>query len=165
MAYELNPRTPDDEAFEKVLRVANDLNFYLPTLALAQNVSATGLKTYVYRFNEPNPWDGQWKGRATHILDITFLLQNFNEFLDEKQKTVAEDFGRDVIGFVNGQAPWAEWRKAKVMGRDGRTKVVDDVPEMVGRRDVMLKLGAEVGMDALSGAFDTFLKGAREPHT
>jgi carboxylesterase type B len=164
-AYELSPSTPDDEAFEKVLRVANDFNFFLPTLALAHNVSAAGMKTYVYRFNELNPWDGQWKGHATHILDITFLLQNFNGFLDEKQRSVAEEFGRDVIGFVNGKAPWQEWRRAKVLGPEGRMEVVDDVPDLVGRRDVMLKLGEEVGADVLSGAFDKFLKGAKDPHT
>lgn len=94
-AYALTPETADDEAFEKVLRVANDMNFYLPTLSLAQNLSGAGCKTYVYRFNEPNPWDGPWKGHATHILDITFLLQNFNEFLDEKQKAQAEGFAKD----------------------------------------------------------------------
>lgn len=164
-AYELEPSTPDDEAFEKVLRVANDMNFYLPTLALAQNVSAAGLQTYMYRFNEPNPWDGQWKGKATHILDITFLLQNFNEFLDEKQRSAAEQFGRDVISFVNGKAPWERWRKAKVLGPEGRMEVVDDVPERVERRDVMVKLGEEVGLDVLNSAFDAFLKGAKEPHT
>ena len=66
----------------KILELANDLNFYIPTLTLNSNLSRH-MKTYTYRFNEPNPWDGPWKGYTTHALDIVFLSQNFNEFLDE----------------------------------------------------------------------------------
>ena len=163
-AYALTPETPDEEAFESVLRVANDLNFYLPTLSLAQNLSVAGCKTFMYRFNEPNPWDGQWKGQATHILDITFLLQNFNEFLGEEQRRVAEGFAKDVVGFVNGGEPWGEWGVAKVLGPGGRVEVVEDAAEEVGRRGVLLTLGREVGLDTISEAFDGFMKGAKPAH-
>ena len=164
-SYELDRSTPDDAAFEKVLRVANDVNFYIPTLTLAQNLSTAGVNTFMYRFNEPNPWEGPWKGHATHIIDIIFLLQNFNEFLGEEQKAMAEEFGRDVVSFINGKAPWTEWKKAKMLGPEGKTEIIDDEPPKVGRRDIMLELGKEVGLDTLSQAFDGFLKGAKEPHT
>jgi carboxylesterase type B len=163
-AYGLKPETADEEAFERVLTVANDLNFYLPTLSLAQNLSGAGCKTYMYRFNEPNPWEGAWKGHATHILDITFLLQNFNEFLSEEQRGVAEGFAKDVISFVNGRQPWEEWKQAKVLGPEGKVEVVEDLPEKVGRRDIMLNLGREVGVDTINEAFDAFMKGAKPAH-
>ena len=158
-AYDLAPSTPDTEAFEKVLRVANDVAFYLPTLSLAQNLQEAGVKTYMYRFNEGNPWDGVWKGEATHILDLTFLLQNYNEFLDEEQRWVAEGFAGDVVAFVNGGEPWEEWRRAKVLGPGGKVQVVEDVPEKVGRRGVLLRLGREVGVDTLNAAFEAFMMG------
>lgn len=163
-AYEMTPLTPDDEAFEKVLRVANDLNFYVPTLALAQNLSTAGLKTYMYRFNEPNAWEGQWKDHATHILDITYLLQNFSEFLDDRQRAMGEEFAKDVIAYVNGKVPWAEWKQAKVLGPDGKVEMAEDVPDKVGRRDVILELSEGVGLDVLNDAFDAFMKQAKPPH-
>ena len=159
-AYGLTPDLDDDEGFFKVLQVANDLNFYLPTLGMAQGF-AKDVKTYVYRFNEPNPWDGPWKGHATHALDIAFLLQNFNDYLDEKQKAVAEQFGRDVLAFMWGDSPWEAWedgkKVAKVLGPEGKMEVVEDVPAKVGRRSIMLELAEQVGFDRLNKVWNGFM--------
>ena len=160
-AYGLSPELDDTEGMFRVLQVANDLNFYLPTLAIAQGFEAH-MKTYMYRFNEPNPWDGPWKGHATHILDLCFLLQNFNEHLDDAQKNNAELFAKDVIKFVNGEEPWTRWqseeRIAKVLGPSGKAEVIEDAPEKVGRRSVVLKLGEQIGLDKLNEAFNGFMK-------
>ena len=165
-AYGLNAEAEDDEVFFKVLQVANDIYFYVPTLAVAQNLSAH-MRTHMYRFNESNPWDGPWKGYATHILDVTFLLQNFNEFLESPQRETAERYAIDVIKFMNGKEPWEEWKQgeknAKVYGAEGREEVVEDIPSKVGRRSVMLELDKEVGFDKLSSAFDRFMKPAPPP--
>ena len=166
-AYNLHPNLDDEEGLLRVLQVANDLNFYIPTLALAESLG-DDVKKYLYRFNTPNPWPGRWKGYATHILDLAFLLQNFNEFLDETQRALAEGFARDVIAFVNGGEPWKEWRDgdrvAKVLGPVERSEVVADVAERVGRRGVMLQLGEKVGLDRLSDAFSAFMKGTPLPN-
>ncbi|KAK3686804.1 hypothetical protein LTR37_019437 [Vermiconidia calcicola] len=161
--YGLKPDLGDDEGFFKILQVANDLNFYIPTLALAQNLSKH-METYMYRFNQPNPWEGPWKGHATHILDLTFLLQNFNEYLDESQRGSAEQFAKDVIRFVNGQDPWTAWKRsgesqgeAKVLGPNEKMEVVEDVPEKVERRSIILDLAREVGLDKLNDALNAFL--------
>lgn len=166
-AYSLKSETADDEAFFKILQLANDLQFYAPTLALAQNLSQH-MKTYIYRFNEPNPWEGPWKGHANHILDVAFLLQNFNEFLEPPQRERAERYGQDVIRFVNGKEPWREWKGesekvAKVYGPEAEMDVVEDVPEKTGRRSIMLELGAEVGFDKLMEAFNGFMRPAPPP--
>ncbi|KAK5174082.1 uncharacterized protein LTR77_001162 [Saxophila tyrrhenica] len=155
-AYDLHPDLDDDEAFIKVLEVANDLNFYVPTLSLSQNL-AKHMKTYMYRFNEPNPWEGQWKGHASHILDLAFLLQNFNEYLGEEQKGTAVRFAKDVVAFLHRESPWEGSGKAKVLGPQGKMEVVEDVPGQVGRRSIMLDLGKDVGLDVLDDAFNGFM--------
>ena len=167
-AYALTPETEDEKAFFKVLQTASDLNFYVPTLVLAGNLSID-MTIYMYRFNEPNPWDGAWKGHATHVLDLSFLLQNFNDFLGAEQKQVAERFASDVIGFLNGGTPWEEWKQsgekkvAKFLGPEGKMEVVEDVPEKVGRKSIMLELGEEVGFDKLNDALNGFMRPAPPP--
>ena len=161
-AYGLRPDIEDDqEALVKVLQVCNDLQFYTPTLALARGLE-THMKTYIYRFNEPNLWDGQWQGFVTHIHDLTFLFQNFNEFLDDQQKSVAEQFGKDVIRFISGQKPWeqrkADSRVAKVMGPEGKTEIVEDTPDKVGRRSIIIELAKEDGFDTLVDALVSFMR-------
>ena len=167
-AYDLSdPEMEDDEAFFRVLQVSNDLQFYIPTLTLAQRLEPH-MKTYMYRFNEPNPWDGTWKGHATHILDLAFFLQNFNDFLDPPQREMAENFAKDVIRYANGKDAWDQWsqqgnRVAKVMGPKGKVEMMEDTPENVGRRRIMLELGGEAGLDKLNEAFSYFMRTAPPP--
>ncbi len=113
-AYKISPDVSDEDGLFRVLEVANDINFYVPTLTIGNDL-AKHMEVCRYRFNEPNPWDGPWKGHATHILDIAFLLQNFNEFLDERQKSSAEEFAKKIIVFVAGEAPWESDSKALVV--------------------------------------------------
>ncbi|KAK5127009.1 hypothetical protein LTR85_008368 [Meristemomyces frigidus] len=163
-AYNLTPDLDDDTAFFRVLEVANDIGFYAPTVAYAQ-AQSKDVETYMYRFNEPNPWDGPWKGHSTHILDIALLFQNFNEYLEPAQRELAETFAEDVFTFACGKEPWQAWengkRVAKVLGPQGKTEVVEDQPEKVGRRKVLFDLAEEVsgGMDHLAEAFNGFLRG------
>lgn len=164
-AYSITPDLADDTVFFRVLEVANDVGFYVPTVAYAQALSS-GVKTYVYRFNEPNPWKGPWQGHSTHVLDIAFLFQNFNDYLEPPQRELAEKFAQDVLRFVHGEEPWRAWdsqiRVAKVLGPEGKVEIVDDGAETVGRRRVMFELAEEVadGMDILADAFNSFLRGA-----
>lgn len=160
-AYGLSPATADEDAFVKVLEYSNDLSFYVPTVLYARALSRD-MPVHVYRFNEPNTWPGPWQGRSTHIHDLAFLLQTFNDKMDQGQKALAEDFGEDVVNFVNGKEPWKKFEGeggvAKVM-KVGETGVKHDVPEEVGRRGVMLELAKDVGMEALADAFGRFMAG------
>lgn len=135
------------------------MSFYAPTLAFAQSMENI-MPVYMYRFNESNDWPGPWQGRSTHIHDLTYLLQNFNDHLDDEQARLAEEFAADVIAFANGQAPWRRWKKdrktAKVF-EAGRKGEVEDVPEKTGRRSIVLDLADKVGFDALKGAFVRFM--------
>ncbi|KAK0992733.1 hypothetical protein LTS01_007698 [Friedmanniomyces endolithicus] len=164
--YHITPDLDDDTAFERVLQTLNDIGFYAPTLAFAEGLSSR-MKTYVYRFNEPNPWTGPWQGRTNHILDVAFLFQNFNEFLDDAQRSTAEAFAVSVFKFVTGGVPWEASgngggpRVAMVMSTQGKGEVVEDVPGETGRRAIMLDLAEEVegGMDRLGEVLNGFLRG------
>lgn len=157
--YDIRNGTEDEEALFRILQVANDINFYVPARLLSSTLSSK-MKIYQYRFNEPNPWDGPWKGHATHILDIAFLLQNFNEFLDDETRSVAVQFAKDVLAFVYGDVPWkAGADTAKVLGPQGNIDVVEDLPENTGRRSTMIAFGNEFGYDILNDAVTTFMKG------
>jgi carboxylesterase type B len=157
--YGIDSSTEDDQAFERVLQFGGDVSFYAPTLAFAQGLG-DNMPVYVYRFNEPNDWPGPWQGRTTHIHDLTYLFQNFNEFLSGEQSQLAEEFATDVLNYVNGQTPWQSWvrtrRVAKVFATDGKG-VKEDVPEQTGRRKVFLDLVDEVGFDVLKDAFGRFM--------
>ncbi|KAF2843909.1 alpha/beta-hydrolase [Plenodomus tracheiphilus IPT5] len=90
-AYGITAGDSPDGAMVKILRLVDDIQFYAPTVTLS---TAWPISSFVCHFNEPNPWDGPGKGEANHILDVAFLFQNFNEYLDPMQDKTAEDFGR-----------------------------------------------------------------------
>ncbi|KAK6441211.1 hypothetical protein LTR95_002571 [Oleoguttula sp. CCFEE 5521] len=152
----------DDEAFVKILEVSNDLHFYAPTVAFAKLLSKDS-EVYVYRFNEPNTWPGTFQGRTTHIHDLVFLLQNFNEKLSTEQKDLAIEFACDVIRFANRTAPWkpyhGEERVAKVL-KAGDVKVVKDEPALTERRSIVFEIAEEIGWDVYAQAFSKWFNGA-----
>jgi carboxylesterase type B len=158
-SYGIDPGTKDDQAFERVLQFGGDVSFYAGTLAFAQGLEKD-MPVYMYRFNEPNEWPGPWQGRSTHIHDVTFLFQNFSDFLSGAQNQLAEEFATDVLNFANGKEPWQNWTKvrkvAKVIATDG-SGMKEDVPDKIGRRKFFVDLANEVGFDTLRGAFDRFM--------
>lgn len=160
-AYGISPDLDDDTAFERVLQATGDLHFYVPTFISAQNL-ASKMPVYMYRFNEPNTWPGQWQGRSTHIHDLVFLLQNFNEHLSAEQQKLAEEFAENVIAFANGKEPWQQWksedRVAKVL-KAGETGVKKDVPGENGRRGTLQEVADEIGWDELANAINGFMMG------
>ncbi|KAK3655686.1 hypothetical protein LTR56_003335 [Elasticomyces elasticus] len=160
--YGISADTDDDMAFERVLQTFNDIGFYAPTIAYAEGF---GIKTYMYRFNENNPWQGPWQGRATHILDVALLFQNFNDYLDDTQLRTADAFACSVFKFVHGKEPWEAWgggagKVAWVLGPDGMSRTVEDVPAKTGRRPTLLDLAKELGggLDQLAEVLNGFLK-------
>jgi carboxylesterase type B len=157
--YNIDVSTGDDQAFERVLQFGGDVSFYAPTIAFAQGLEGS-MPIYVYRFNEPNDWPGPWQGRTTHIHDLTYLFQNFNEFLSGEQSQLAEEFATEVLGYVNGKTPWQRWTRtekvAKVFATSGNG-VKEDVPKQTGRMKVFMDLADEVGFDALRSALGRFM--------
>jgi carboxylesterase type B len=101
--YNITKDMTDDEAFPAILNYMNDIAFFAPVLTFAKGWKNN---VYVYHFNEGNPWDGPWKDRASHILDLAYLFQNFREFMGPSQQQLAVTFAEDFFKFCHGVKPW-----------------------------------------------------------
>ncbi|EAW16306.1 putative carboxylesterase [Aspergillus fischeri NRRL 181] len=101
--YNITRDMTDDEAFPAILNYVNDIAFFAPVLTFAKGWKNN---VYVYHFNEGNPWDGPWKDRASHILDLAYLFQNFREFMGPDQQQLAINFAEDFFKFCHGVKPW-----------------------------------------------------------
>ncbi|KAK6063704.1 carboxylesterase [Seiridium cupressi] len=161
--YNINTDISDDEAMANILKYINDIAFYAPVQILAK---AWPKSAFVYHFNEPNPWDGPFKGQSTHILDVAFLFQNFNEYLDPAQVESAKHFARDVITFINGADPYPVHDSgaggAQVYGppvQPGKAFVKSQDPAEYGRRALVWDLAKKYGLDSLSFSVDMILAG------
>lgn len=168
-AYGFNDLPLDDDvAFDQILDFLNDLGYYVPSMALARGWPG---KAYLFHFNEKNPWEGQFKGRASHVLDVAFLFQNFNDSLPRAQKAAAERMGLDLMTFVSGKAPWKQFSLAtpftKVYGSSSwdekvsepSSKIVDTMDEQQrDRRGSMLLFAQTIGMDNIANACQAFMK-------
>lgn len=157
----------DADTFVNILNYAQDIGFLAPTVAIARHWAKVGNKAYVYRFNEPNPWTGPWKGHATHVLDVAYLFLNFEESLLDEQRQVAYAFADDFIAFVNGKQPWQalgdDAEGVQVYGPSGDHKISEYVNGLIGgetgRRDTIYRISETVPLDHLSAIWATFLPG------
>lgn len=152
----------DDEAFLCLLKFISDVAFFLPAVEMASNFPK---KAFVFGFNEPNPWDGLFKGHASHILDVAFLFQNYNQFLDETQRATAVAFATDIITFVNGQEPWKPFNGGNEVAfyANGKRGVCEpSFAEQTSRSPFILETGKDKtgpGMDILMQVFTDFMMG------
>ncbi|KAI1612776.1 esterase/lipase [Exophiala viscosa] len=158
----------DEAAFVNFLQFATDIGYYAATTSFTRGWPE-GQKIYNFFFNEPNPWEGPFQGRTTHVLDVVFLFQNLNDKLSAEQRAAAEGFAVDLMKFVSGEEPWpaysAAHKTAKVFGPSKGesapvTKVVDDAEGQETKRGLaILELGKEVGFDKLAEAFGRYQMG------
>ncbi|RKL12917.1 hypothetical protein BFJ70_g16050 [Fusarium oxysporum] len=154
----------DDEALLNILRFISDVAFLLPAINFAERMPRS-TQSYVYHFNEPNPWSGPFKGYASHILDVAFIFQNYNKDLDEKQKATAVAFASDIITFVNGQQPWKPFnsrRGVKSYLRGGGEYSEPPNESKTRRSQFILELAKDnngPGMDGLTKVFTNFMEG------
>ncbi|KAH6698495.1 Alpha/Beta hydrolase protein [Leptodontidium sp. MPI-SDFR-AT-0119] len=156
-----------------VLNLGNDITYAEPTRRAVRAWSKIGMpdsEPFYYTFNCPNPWDGLWKGFAGHVMDLTFLLQNYNEYLAPGQKKVAERMARDFITFIQGDEPWEASRGGENLGamvyfadaegdEDKSMFVPDGAPEKTGRRKVLQELLTAGHLDKLLDAWNMFMRG------
>ncbi|CRG83911.1 hypothetical protein PISL3812_01267 [Talaromyces islandicus] len=167
-AYGLSATTPDTEAWPRVLEFLNDVHFHAAVLAYASGWPEDGT-AYVYYFNETNPFDGPFKGQSTHILDLAYFFQNYNEFLTPDQQEVARAFAEDLLRFVSGKVPWGscvgvgKGFSARVFGPSSQKQIRRMANEAYGgesqRRSVLQLLVQEKGVkwDELAIVFPVFV--------
>lgn len=99
-----SPRTAVD--------IAGDLNFWLPTILIAEGQARIG-DCWVYRIDYATPLTRLVFGEATHGLDLPMLfgttgegaLGLFDLFRRRRSKAVGERFQQAFLDFVHGRAP------------------------------------------------------------
>jgi hypothetical protein len=162
-----------DKSTKKVLDFCNDITFALPVDAFARVWSGRVVPrsdAFVYHFNCPNPWEGKWKDHATHVLDITFVLQNYNDHLSPGQRQCAVRFAEDIITFVQGGSPWPAYQCSGMAGTmiyDAPTDGGDDESRFVGnehshllkRRRALQDLVNTDLLDKLFLSWEMFMQG------
>lgn len=164
-AYKISEDSTDEEAISSILAFFTDISFHASTLTFASGWPGNA---YVYYFNEGNPWDGPWKGRANHILDVIYFYQNLRDFLTTEQKEVGEVVAEDFFKFCHGIAPWPAITpgtidtgfSARVYGPSQKGIVASVAPHAFGgetlRRSILFE-GSSVGcFDDLARVFVAF---------
>lgn len=122
-----NATTTKEEQIDRLRALVSELRFYLPTLAVHRGWQ--NRPSMRYHFHVPNPFPGPFKGLASHELDVAFLLQNFNQQMNEEARAVAQGIADWFIGFANGCGLEGGERKgsegdarAEARGKAARTK-------------------------------------------
>ncbi|KNG84948.1 putative carboxylesterase [Aspergillus nomiae NRRL 13137] len=161
--YGIRKGMPDDEALPAVLNYVNDICFFAPVLTFIRGWRGN---SHVYYFNEGNPWEGPWKGRATHILDVAYLTQNFQEFMTPSEQLVATTLAEDFFKFCHGTSPWPAVTNgdittnftARVYGPSSEGHSVGQVSEPYKgesrRRSILFDCNDAVSLDELAGVFE-----------
>ncbi|UPL03134.1 hypothetical protein LCI18_014068 [Fusarium solani-melongenae] len=160
--YGIKEQDDDAEVIQRILNFAHDAIFYVPAVALAKAWSGPA---YVYHFNEPNPWDGPWKGRASHLTDIGFIFHNFDGYMTDAQRAVGARYASDLIEFANGNAPWpalGERNTARIYGPSVRG-IIATTTELdsnaTQRRTWAQEMLEDIGADRVNNAVHHFLAG------
>lgn len=161
------------ETMIPVLQFMTDIGFSDPALAFAKAWSQSQIpdtKAFLYHFNSPNPWDGPWKGHATHVFDIACLFQNYNEYLAPGQRACGERFARDFIKFAYGSNPWSRFESfspaamvyyARVDGeRDESVFAPYGESNLTGRRHILEKVIGEDMFDDMLDVMSMLLRGS-----
>lgn len=170
---DIGARSNSSAMTKKCLDFAADVSFALPTRYLTRSWASSSVpdsRAYLCHFNSPNPWEGPWKGHATHALDIIFVLQNYREHLSAGQRRCAERFAGDLIAFVNGAEPWSAYGADGKPGamvyyapmegdKDESEFVSTGLPEKTGRTNILVDLVGEERLDMLVQACQMFLIG------
>ncbi|KAB5533474.1 Alpha/Beta hydrolase protein [Coniochaeta sp. 2T2.1] len=172
--YGLDAASTPEERSLAIANFSTDIGFSQAAIASAAAWSRGGKKAVLSHFTAPNPWEGPWKGHATHGQDAAFVLQNFNEHLGPGQRKVAERMGRELVDFVAGKEglPWLGGVEeggrevvyyAAVDGGEDESAVVSSA-EAAGRLERRRELEGVVGgraevLDRLMDAVGMLLSG------
>lgn len=157
--YSITPELDDQDALLRVLTFGSDIGNQAAARAFA---SSFPQDAFVMEFAEPNPWDGPFKGHSTHILDIAFLLQNYNDELDSTQRAGSEEFAKAVIAFVHGEKPWEQFSASEAIAKlgGGQLKHLKGREAMAEHYREMASIGQDIGFDTLLGLWLAFVFGS-----
>ncbi|EUC50880.1 hypothetical protein COCMIDRAFT_80737 [Bipolaris oryzae ATCC 44560] len=123
-AYKLERPLPKEQEAERLLDLVGDLRFHLAALSAYRGWkdASPPRRASRYHFHVPNPIDGPFKGLSSHELDVAYLFNNFEEHLDEHNKSVARAMQDRFIRWANGEG-WVKEGKFVVFDGNGVTEV------------------------------------------
>lgn len=165
-AYGITADTPDEKSIYSILNFITDIACHAAALCFASGWRGNA---YVYHFNEGNPWNGPWKGRANHILDTAYLFQNFKQVLSPEQQAVGTAFAEDFFKFCHGVKPWPaiapghihDGFSARFYGPSEKGKISGVVTEAFGgdsmRRGVLFDSAGTAMLDEYGKVYVTFM--------
>ncbi|GKU08521.1 para-nitrobenzyl esterase [Fusarium langsethiae] len=145
--YNISVAEEDDQTRVKIIQFGTDLKYYATSKHYALSWPT---QSWLYYFNESNPWEGPHQGRSAHCLDIAYLFLNFNDVMNNSQRETATGFARDVIEFTNRGLPWGEFRisgEMKVYGSHGKSQAPSQEIQA---------LWTEIGLDNLVQGWHAF---------
>lgn len=97
--YDISEDTPDSKALLSIIQFVTDISFYAPAVKLAGSWPGP---SYLGHFNERNPFEGLYKGRASHLLDTAYMWGNYNQKYTKQNWIVARAMAENLVSFVNG---------------------------------------------------------------
>lgn len=123
-AYGLTGSPSATEARDGMCLLFSELRFYLPALTALRGWRSSSPPKIAgsYHFHVPNPFEGRFKGLASHEVDVTYLLQNFVEHFSQSDRSIANHMTDHVVGFVNGEG-WAGQDELVVFDQKGMKNV------------------------------------------
>ncbi|EPS35893.1 hypothetical protein H072_10640 [Dactylellina haptotyla CBS 200.50] len=152
-SYHIAASNSPEESLVHCMELLTDLRWYLPILHFAldqKQGSSTAISRY--HFHQTNKFDCQWKGLAAHLFDITLLLQNHSDLLQDDDLKLSKDMAERFLNFAYGrgfvsEAEGGSEGNVVVWGPNGHTKIVsaDEYDEMLrnGRGRLLRSLGWE----------------------
>jgi carboxylesterase type B len=157
--YPITPDLPDPEALSLVLDIFSSVLFYCPAIIYSKAFLG---KSYLLHFDAKNLFPGPLQGRASHILDVAYLFQNYNEHLSPEDKKVAEMYAEKIILFVNGMEPWRKYDgKGTAFVLDGKSGSGEkEIEEYDGRKKGIWEVVDMVGGDKLVSVLFGYLASA-----
>ena len=161
--YKIKPDASDAETLAAVINYITDISFFAPAVKLSQLWPG---KYHVGLFNEKNPWDGIYKGRASHLLDTAYLWGNYNPKYTRENWAVGRAMAEDVISFISERdnLPVFDEKKKLVTlygpSDKGRSSEVTNLDNEITDRDLRFFDLAKMvgGLDTLLDMMAAFLK-------
>jgi carboxylesterase type B len=155
--YGIDPSLPKDRTHIALCRLASDVAFNVPARIVADALFDGQKPTFRFSFAQGNPFPGPYAGQATHILDLLYFFQNYNQALPPADRKVAERLATQLLAFVSGEEPWG--RNDNVVMRFGPEGDVQQLPRTDEPDAAGLKLIEEIGVDECWAVFRAFFTG------
>lgn len=114
-----------------------------------------------------NPFDGPFKGIATHVLDIALILQNYEDHLPRETATLGRHMAEKFIDFAHGllekkgEIDWQQDRHTTVWGPMGQVRNISEKEYDLMERENASELINGLGVDKYIAILELFQFGRR----